>query len=139
MPPPIVVSFGRWWKEVSDADVVVVGSFVPEGILVGEWVLSTAQGLRVFYDIDTPVTLRKLASGDGEYISNDLIKAYDLYLSFTGGPILNQLEQNWARTARVFCTAVLIPTCIIPRGALIAGIWAILGPTAPTGNRPSFP
>ena len=34
-------------RDVRDADVVV-GSFVPEGVLVGEWVLSAAKGLRVF-------------------------------------------------------------------------------------------
>ena len=38
-------------------------SFVPEGIRVGDWVLSVAKGVRAFYDIDTPLTLDKLARG----------------------------------------------------------------------------
>jgi spore maturation protein CgeB len=50
--------------EVSAADLVIVGSYVPQGVFVGEWVLSTARGLTAFYDIDTPVTLAKLERGD---------------------------------------------------------------------------
>jgi hypothetical protein len=49
---------------VRDADVVIVGSYVPEGVAVGDWVTATARGVTAFYDIDTPVTLAKLARGD---------------------------------------------------------------------------
>jgi spore maturation protein CgeB len=48
-----------------------------------------------FYDIDTPVTLAKLSSGDNEYLSPELIPCYDLYLSFTGGSILPRLERDY--------------------------------------------
>ena len=41
---------------------VIVGSFVPEGVAVGEWVTRQARGVTAFYDIDTPVTLAKLAA-----------------------------------------------------------------------------
>ena len=44
--------------------------------------------MTAFYDIDTPVTLAKLARGDFEYLSPELIPGYDIYLSFTGGPTL---------------------------------------------------
>jgi len=77
---------------VRDADLVVVGSYVPEGISVGEWVVRTACGVTAFYDIDTPVTLAKLDGGDVEYISRELIPRYHLYLSFTGGPTLERLR-----------------------------------------------
>src|SRR5215211_3213647 len=53
---------------VRDADLVIVGSFVPEGVQVGHWVQQTAHGITAFYDIDTPVTLAKLARGDYEYL-----------------------------------------------------------------------
>jgi spore maturation protein CgeB len=49
-----------------------------------------------FYDIDTPVTLAKLARGDCEYLSPELIPGYDIYFSFTGGPTLERLEQEFA-------------------------------------------
>ncbi len=51
-----------------------------------------ARGLTAFYDIDTPVTRAKLARGEEQYLSAALIPRYDLYLSFTGGPTLRELE-----------------------------------------------
>src|SRR4051812_44226492 len=47
----------RFTRQVRQADVVVLGSYVPKGIAVANWLASTARGTRVFYDIDTPVTL----------------------------------------------------------------------------------
>ncbi len=85
--------------EVRDADAVIVGSYVPDGVAVGEWVTQTATRRTAFYDIDTPVTLAKLARGDCEYISLELIPRYDLYLSFTGGPTLTRLEQQYGSPA----------------------------------------
>jgi spore maturation protein CgeB len=86
--------------------VVIVGSFVPEGIEVGEWVTRTARGVTAFYDIDTPVTLARLQNGGVEYVSRELIPRYDLYLSFTGGPTLQRLEREFgARMARaLYCS-----------------------------------
>jgi spore maturation protein CgeB len=80
---------------IKKADLVIVGSYVPEGVRVSEWVTNTAAGLTAFYDIDTPVTLAKIERGDYEYLHPDLIPRYDLYLSFTGGPTLQKLEQNY--------------------------------------------
>jgi spore maturation protein CgeB len=79
---------------VRDADAVIVGSYVPDGVAVGEWVVETARGVPAFYDIDTPVTLAKLARGDHEYLTPELVRAYRLYLSFTGGPIPDRIEDE---------------------------------------------
>ena len=79
-------------QTVRDADFVMVGSYVPEGVAVGEWVTAIARGVTGFYDIDTPVTLAKLERGDTEYLSPDLIPEYNLYLSFTGGSTLQRME-----------------------------------------------
>lgn len=93
----------RFEPHVRDADVVVIGSYVPEGVEVASWVLESAGGLVVFYDIDTPVTLEKLSKGDHEYLAPDLIPRFDLYLSFTGGPTLEVLETELgARRAVAF-------------------------------------
>jgi spore maturation protein CgeB len=84
----------RFAGEVRDADLVVVGSYVPDGVAVGHWVCDTARGATAFYDIDTPVTLAKLARGDHEYLEPGLIPRFDLYLSFTGGPILDRIQRE---------------------------------------------
>ena len=89
----------RFSEAVRDADLVVVGSYVPEGVPVGEWATETARGVTAFYDIDTPVTLAKLERGDEEYLSPSLIPRYDLYLSFSGGPILDRLMREYGSPA----------------------------------------
>ena len=89
----------RWREEVAGADAVIVGSYVPEGVAVGRWAQATARGVVAFYDIDTPVTLAKLAAGDHEYLSPELIPGYHLYLSFTGGPTLTRLEHAYGSPA----------------------------------------
>ena len=80
---------------IRHADAVVVGSYVPEGIAVGRWVLDTAGSAVVFYDLDTPVTLAKLSRGDWEYIDPNLVGRYHLYLSLTGGRILRVLREQY--------------------------------------------
>ncbi|GGK64472.1 glycosyl transferase [Rufibacter glacialis] len=85
----------RFTEQVRAADFMMVGSYVPEGVAVGEWAIQTAQGVTGFYDIDTPVTLAKLAREDYEYLHPRLIPQYDMYLSFTGGPTLEKLEKEY--------------------------------------------
>lgn len=85
----------RFTRNVREADLVILGSYVPQGVEVGEWVLREARGARAFYDIDTPVTLAKLARGEHEYLEPQQIARYDLYLSFTGGPTLRRLEREF--------------------------------------------
>ena len=85
----------RWQNEIERADAVIVGSYVPDGVAVARLVQQWAGGITAFYDIDTPVTLAKLARGDHEYLSPDAIPGYSLYLSFTGGPTLGVLEQRY--------------------------------------------
>ncbi|MFL6695093.1 MAG: glycosyltransferase, partial [Ramlibacter sp.] len=72
----------RFAADIRAADLVIVGSYVPQGDRVGDWVQREAQGRTAFYDIDTPVTLAKLARGEHDYLRPDQIAGYDLYLSF---------------------------------------------------------
>jgi spore maturation protein CgeB len=97
----------RWHRELAQADAVMVGSFVPDGVEVGRLVQGCAQGLVCFYDIDTPVTLAKLARGDFEYLEPDLIPGYDIYFSFTGGPTLELLERVYGSPCAraLYCSA----------------------------------
>ena len=84
----------RFARRVMNADLCIVGSYVPDGVAIGEWVQRTCRGVKAFYDIDTPVTLAKLAAGDTEYVTASLVRRYDLYLSFAGGPVLTQIEDK---------------------------------------------
>ncbi len=86
---------GTFEKQVANASLVMVGSYVPDGIRIGEWVTSIANGVCAFYDIDTPITMRQLRAGGADYINADLISKYDAYLSFTGGPTLKELETRY--------------------------------------------
>ncbi len=98
---------GKYEAAVRAAKLVIVGSFVREGTRIGEWVTSVAKGKTAFYDIDTPVTMAQLAEGGRDYITPALVRRYDLYLSFTGGPVLDTLENKYgARMARVFYCSV---------------------------------
>jgi spore maturation protein CgeB len=97
----------RFVRDVREADVVIVGSYVPDGVLIGTWVTNIARGVKAFYDIDTPVTLAKLQRGDDEYLSPAMIPRFDLYLSFTGGPTLRLIETRYsAPRARVLYCSV---------------------------------
>jgi spore maturation protein CgeB len=91
---------------VREADLVVVGSFVPDGVAVGDWVQREAGGIKAFYDIDTPVTLARLARGEHDYLKPSQIAGYDLYLSFTGGPTLARLEREYGspRARVLYCS-----------------------------------
>ncbi len=97
---------GRFARTVAAADLVIVGSYVPEGVSVCRWALSIARGLTAFYDIDTPVTVAKLARGETEYLSADLVPAFDLYLSFSGGPLLERIRSVYGarRTGGLYCS-----------------------------------
>lgn len=96
----------RFSKSVRNADLVIVGSYLQDGVTIGNWVTEIAQGITAFYDIDTPVTLAKLEKQDYEYISPKLIPKYDLYLSFSGGDVLDKLENEYhASSARpLYCS-----------------------------------
>lgn len=94
-----LAALADWRAEIADADAVIVGSYVPDGIAVGRLVQEWANGVTAFYDIDTPVTLAKLARGECDYVSPEVIPGYDVYCSFTGGPTLRTIETRYAAPA----------------------------------------
>ncbi|MGI4959177.1 MAG: CgeB family protein [Janthinobacterium lividum] len=104
-------------RDIAGADAVIVGSYVPDGIEVARFVQDTAQGVTALYDIDTPVTLAALERGDCAYLSRAVIPGFDLLLSFTAGPTLTRLEQEFgARDAQGFYCSV-DPARYRPTGA----------------------
>jgi spore maturation protein CgeB len=80
---------------VRSADAVLVGSLVADGASIIDWL--TPQNRRLFfYDIDTPITLVRLATThQTEYVRADQIPCFETYFSFAGGPALHELETRW--------------------------------------------
>ncbi|WP_420140086.1 CgeB family protein [Sphingomonas sp.] len=105
-----------WQDEIAAADAVIVGSYVPEGVAIARYVQGIAEGVTAFYDIDTPVTLAKLARGDFEYLSPEVIPGYDVYLSFTGGPTLRLLEESYGSPAARALYCSVDPDAYRPTG-----------------------
>ena len=95
----------RFQEQVAAADLVMVGSYVPDGIRIGRWATSAATGVTAFYDIDTPITLAKFEQGEFSYLSPELVSRYQLYFSFTGGPTLERLEREYGarRALPLYC------------------------------------
>ncbi len=105
----------RFGQLVANANLVILGSYVPDGVRLADWITSRARGITAFYDIDTPVTLAGLESGKTFYISAALIPRFDLYLSFTGGPILNVIEEVYGSPrARVLHCAADLSASVAP-------------------------
>jgi spore maturation protein CgeB len=80
---------------LADADVAIVTSYCPDAIAATELVMEEKTGLAVFYDLDSPVTLAALNSGNGvNYIGPRGIADFDLVLSYTGGAALTLLRER---------------------------------------------
>jgi spore maturation protein CgeB len=80
-------------RDLADADVAMVTSYCPDGVAASDLVLSSPAGLRTFYDLDTPVTLSRLAAGETtSYIGPRGLGEFDLVLSYTGGVALEELR-----------------------------------------------
>jgi spore maturation protein CgeB len=93
-------------RELAGADVAMVGSFFPDGIQAIDLVLESASGVKAFYDIDTPITLSKLRQGDTEYLRRDQVPGFDVYFSFTGGSMLDELQSRFGArlAAPLYCS-----------------------------------
>jgi spore maturation protein CgeB len=80
--------------ELASADIGLVSSYCPDALAATELLLHFPLG-RVFYDLDTPVTLARLELGDPvAYIGPRGLRDFDLVLSFTGGKALTLLRER---------------------------------------------
>jgi spore maturation protein CgeB len=82
-------------EHVARADVAIVTSYCPDGIAASNLILSKGSSLRIFYDLDTPVTLAQLQSGASiDYLPPEGLGEFDLVLSYTGGEALQALQDR---------------------------------------------
>lgn len=105
----------REWSEVApraiaearEANATLVGSYVHEGQRVIDDLAAAGVDPLFFYDIDTPVTVAQLRAGGTEYLRVDQVPLFTRYLSFTGGPFLQEVleKELGAREARpLYCS-----------------------------------
>lgn len=89
-------------RELADCDVAVVGSYFPDGIDAIDEMLSAATPVRAFYDIDTPITIAQLREKSAtDYLKKEQVRGFDIYFSFTGGPMLREIESRFGARAAV--------------------------------------
>lgn len=102
-PPFCQMRIYQSWSQVRsaaraalrDADVAVVGSYFPDGAKAIPLVFESKVPVKAFYDIDTPITVAALRSDAADYLRPDQVPGFDLYFSFTGGPLLQELESKF--------------------------------------------
>lgn len=94
------IIFYNKWEEiepsaragVESADCAIVTSYCPNAQVASDLILDSS-ALRIFYDLDTPVTLERLRRGEEvDYVPSYGLAPFDLVLSYTGGPALNELS-----------------------------------------------
>ncbi len=93
--PDWAAASARARAELADADVGMVTSYCADGPAASGAVLESPARLRVFYDLDTPVTLERLRRGEPvAYLPPEGLGRFDLVLSFTGGAALDELVRR---------------------------------------------
>jgi spore maturation protein CgeB len=84
----------RAQRELADADVAIVTSYQADAPAACEMVLGSGT-VRVFYDLDAPVTLASVERGERvPYVPEGGFAGFDLVLSFTGGAALEALRER---------------------------------------------
>src|ERR1051326_7902687 len=89
-------------KEMRDCDVAVVGSYFPDGIAAIQEMLDSPAPCKAFYDIDTPITVTALREhGRSDYLLAEQVPGFNVYFSFTGGPLLREIEEGFGAALAV--------------------------------------
>lgn len=89
-------------REIASADVALVTSYCPDGPAAARLILDSTVQLRIFYDLDTPITLDCLHTGKAvAYLPAEGLSEFDLVLSYTGGRALLELQTQLAARAAV--------------------------------------
>jgi spore maturation protein CgeB len=94
-------------REINDADIAVVGSYFPDGIRALKEIADSNAAVKAFYDIDTPITMAALRQyGRTDYLDAWQIPQLDIYFSFTGGPMLREIETSFGarRAVPLYCS-----------------------------------
>ncbi len=107
-----LVLYNEWQEVLTDArraadesDVAMVTSFCPDALRATELVMASRAAARVFYDLDSPITLARLGAGeDVPWVGENGYRDFDLVLSYAGGRTLDLLRDRLGaiRTAPLY-------------------------------------
>lgn len=120
--------------EAREADATLIGSYVRQGTTVIDALAEAGVDPLFFYDIDTPVTVAQLRGTGADYLRADQVPLFTRYLSFTGGPWLEQVLEGelGAQEARaLYCSADLEAYGPVDRDAEFEVDLAYMGTYAP--------
>jgi spore maturation protein CgeB len=82
-------------EAVATADSAIVTSYCPDALAAADLILDSSAAVRVFYDLDTPVTLERFRTeGSVDYLPPYGLEPFDLVLSYAGGRALDELRQH---------------------------------------------
>ena len=102
-PHGVSVRLFSSWDEVRQearrllnaCDVGITTSYCPDAIEAARLMQASNANLKVFYDLDTPVTLDCLGSGvPVPYLPPEGLSDFDLVLSYTGGRAVTELQSK---------------------------------------------
>ena len=102
-PTGCLLRLYQYWDDIDDeirrsldnADVGIVTSYCPDATTACDAVLASAPLLRVFYDLDTGVTLSRVDRGERvPYIPAQGLGDFDLVLSYSGGRALDDVRSR---------------------------------------------
>jgi spore maturation protein CgeB len=100
LPGGTLMLYGDWLeaideaeRQLADADAGLVTSYCPHGVAATEALLNSRASCKAFYDLDTPITLARLGSGEAPpWIAPQGLRDFDVVFSFTGGRALEGLR-----------------------------------------------
>jgi spore maturation protein CgeB len=121
-------------KELQDSDVAMVGSYFPDGIAALDEVLDSNAEVKTFYDIDTPITIRSLRQEKGtDYLLPRQLPELDIYFSFTGGPLLAEIQNQFGvvRALPLYCSVDPLRHHPLPPSPAFACDLSYMGTYAP--------
>lgn len=82
-------------RDIGRADVAMLTSYCPDAQMAADLIFNSPAPLRAFYDLDTPMTLDALQSGQQvSYLPERGLADFDLVLSYTGGRALDELQSR---------------------------------------------
>jgi spore maturation protein CgeB len=86
---------GEAEEDLRSAEVAMLTSYCPDAELASHLILNSPATVRSFYDLDTPVTLNSVHSGQPvAYLPSCGLGSFDLVLSYTGGRALEELQSQ---------------------------------------------